>query len=79
MLYLNEVACRYKCEGAMRKLKRNNGFLGCRTTKEIEQKIKGICSEHNREVSEVLNYLCRVFIEDVGGIRAQFLEKRSVS
>ena len=50
-----------------------DGFLGCRTTKEIEMQIKALCYEHNRDVSEILNYLCRIFIQDVGKIRTKFL------
>jgi hypothetical protein len=59
----------------MKKLKRCDGFLGCRTSKVIEDKIKGLCSENKREVSEVINYMCRIFIEDLGGIQAKFFRK----
>lgn len=57
----------------MRKLRRCDGFLGCRTPKYIETGLKSICSNHNREVSEVINYLCRIFIEDTDGVRTKFL------
>ena len=59
----------------MKKLKRCDGFLGCRTSKSIEEKIKAMCTENNREVSEVINYMCRIFIEDFGGIRTKFFKK----
>jgi len=58
----------------MKKLKNYNGFLGCRTTKKIEKEIKSICSSHDKGVSEVLNYLCRLFLEDAEGIRTRFLK-----
>lgn len=54
------------------KIKHQDGFIGCRTQKAVEGKIKGYCLEHNREVSEVINYLCRLFIEDAGQIRTKF-------
>ena len=57
----------------MKKIKKCEGFLGCRTSKKIEDGLKTICDSHNREVSEVLNYLCRLFIEDTEGIRTRFL------
>lgn len=60
----------------MDKMKKSDGFLGCRTSKEIEDKIKAICETNNREVSEVLNYLLRIFIEDLDGIRTKFLERK---
>lgn len=59
----------------MKKLKRCDGFLGCRTTKVIEDRIKALCTENNREVSEVINYLCRIFIEDLEGIQTKFFKK----
>ncbi|MDO8525762.1 MAG: hypothetical protein Q7S07_04665 [Candidatus Omnitrophota bacterium] len=59
----------------MKKLKRCDGFLGCRTSKAIEERIKALCSENNREVSEVINYMCRIFIEDFSGIRTKFFKK----
>ena len=59
----------------MKKLKRCDGFLGCRTSKSIEGKIKALCTENNREVSEVINYLCRIFIEDFEGIRTKFFKR----
>ena len=59
----------------MKKLKRFDGFLGCRTSKAIEEKIKALCTENSREVSEVINYMCRIFIEDFGGIRTKFFRK----
>lgn len=59
--------------GLMPKKKHCDGFLGCRTPKYIEHSIKAICDTHNRDVSEVINYLCRVFIEDVDGVRSKFL------
>ena len=57
----------------MKKIKHCDGFLGCRTTQHIEDGIKKICASNNREVSEALNYLCRIFIEDEHGIRTRFL------
>lgn len=60
----------------MSKIKKCDGFLGCRTPKEVENKIKSICNDNNKEVSEVINYLCRIFIEDVDGIKTKFLTKR---
>lgn len=60
-------------EGVMKKLKNYAGYLGCRTTGNIEWMIKSICASHNRSVSEVINYLCRIFIEDMDGIRTKFL------
>ena len=57
----------------MKKQKHCDGFLGCRTPKHIELGIKSICDVHNREVSEVINYLCRLFIEDRDGVRTKFL------
>ncbi|MFA5142745.1 MAG: hypothetical protein WC522_01080 [Candidatus Omnitrophota bacterium] len=59
----------------MKKLKRCDGFLGCRTSKAIEEKIKALCTENNREVSEVINYMCRIFIEDFSGIRTKFFKR----
>jgi len=59
----------------MKKLKRCDGFLGCRTSKSIEEKIKSLCTENSREVSEVINYLCRIFIEDFNGIQTKFFRK----
>ena len=59
----------------MKKLKRCDGFLGCRTSKVIEDKIKALCTENSREVSEVINYLCRIFIEDLDGIQKKFFKK----
>ena len=63
----------------MKKVKRCNGFLGCRTPKYIEEGIKGICDSNNKEISEVLNYLCRIFIEDEHGVRSNFLKGAKVS
>jgi hypothetical protein len=60
----------------MIKIKRCDGFLGCRTTKEIEQRIKELCEENKRGVSEVMNYLCRLFIEDFDEIRSKFFEEK---
>jgi len=60
----------------MAKIKKCDGFLGCRTSKDIEKKIKSICNDNNREVSEVINYLCRIFIEDIDGIKTKFLTKK---
>ncbi|MBI5873572.1 MAG: hypothetical protein HZB36_05460 [Candidatus Omnitrophica bacterium] len=57
----------------MPKKKHCDGFLGCRTPKTIEMTMKGICSQHNKDISEVINYLCRLFIEDKNGIRSKFL------
>ena len=57
----------------MRRVKHCDGFLGCRTSKDIESKIKSICNENNREVSEVINYLCRIFINDVNGVKSTFI------
>jgi hypothetical protein len=55
------------------KIKKCDGFLACRTTKGIETEIKSVCEAHQREVSEVLNYLLRIFIDDVGKIKTKFL------
>jgi hypothetical protein len=55
------------------KIKKCDGFLACRTTKAMETEIKAICDANNREVSEVLNYLCRIFISDVSKIKTKFL------
>lgn len=60
----------------MAKIKKCDGFLGCRTSKEIERMIKKICEENKREVSEVINYLCRIFIEDIDGIKTKFLTRK---
>lgn len=57
----------------MGKKKHCDGFLGCRTPKHVETTLKNICSQHNRDISEVLNYLCRLFIEDKDSIRTTFL------
>lgn len=57
----------------MKKLQHSNGFLGFRTPKEVEATIKALCETNNREVSEVLNYLCRIFIEDAYEIKSKFL------
>ena len=57
----------------MNKIKKQNGFLGFRTTKEIEEHIKFISMESNKDVSDILNYLCRVFLEDKYGIRSNFV------
>ncbi len=54
------------------KIKHRDGFIGCRTSRAIEDKLKEFCSEHSREVSEVMNYLCRLFIEDAYQIRTKF-------
>jgi len=51
-----------------------DGFLGCRTTKEIEEQIKSICLANNRNISDVLNYLHRIFLEDFASIRTKFLK-----
>ena len=59
----------------MKKLKRCDGFLGCRTSKAIEERIKALCTENSREVSEVINYLCRIFIEDLDGIQKKFFKR----
>jgi hypothetical protein len=61
----------------MKKQKHCDGFLGCRTPKHVETGIKTICNVHNREVSEVINYLCRIFIEDKDGVRTKFLNGAS--
>jgi hypothetical protein len=55
-----------------KKIKHRDGFIGCRTPKTVEDKLKEFCLEHTREVSEVMNYLCRLFIEDSGRIRTKF-------
>ena len=55
-----------------RKIKHRDGFIGCRTPRTTEDKLKEFCAEHNREVSEVMNYLCRLFIEDAYQIRTKF-------
>jgi hypothetical protein len=57
----------------MKKIKTYSGYLGCRTTGNIEWMIKSICAANNRSVSEVINYLCRLFIEDANDIRTKFL------
>jgi hypothetical protein len=57
----------------MPKKKHCDGFLGCRTPKTIEMAMKTICSQHNKDISEVINYLCRLFIEDKNGIRSKYL------
>lgn len=57
----------------MKKLKNYSGYLGCRTTGNIEWMIKSICASHHKSVSEVMNYLCRIFIEDLNGLRTKFL------
>ena len=57
----------------MAKHKHYDGFIGCRTSKLVETTLKSICASHQRDVSEVVNYLCRIFIEDVNGIRTRFL------
>ena len=54
------------------KIKHRDGFIGCRTPRTTEDKLKEFCAEHNREVSEVMNYLCRLFIEDAYQIRTKF-------
>jgi len=56
----------------MKKKRHCNGFLGCRTTKKMEAEIKAVCDEHNKGVSEVMNYLFRIFLEDLSGIRTKF-------
>lgn len=57
----------------MKKVKHYGGYLGCRTTANVEWTIKSICAANHRSVSEVVNYLCRLFIEDSNGIRTKFL------
>jgi len=54
------------------KIKHRDGFIGCRTPRTVEDKLKEFCAEHNREISEVMNYLCRLFIEDAYEIRNKF-------
>jgi len=56
----------------MTKLKKCDGYLGCRTTKKIQDAMTQMCGEHKREVSEVINYLCRIFIEDFASVRTRF-------
>ena len=63
----------------MKKVRRCDGFLGCRTPKHVENGIKAICNSNNKEVSEVLNYLCRIFIEDENGVRTKFLKGTKVA
>jgi hypothetical protein len=55
-----------------RKIKHRDGFIGCRTPRTTEDKLKKFCAEHTREISEVVNYLCRLFIEDASEIRTKF-------
>jgi hypothetical protein len=55
-----------------KKIKHRDGFIGCRTPKTTEDKLKEFCAEHTREISEVVNYLCRLFIEDASEIRTKF-------
>jgi len=62
-----------KSGGEVKKKKHCDGFLGCRTPKQVELTMKSICDLHNRNISDVINYLCRLFIEDKGGIRSKFL------
>ncbi|MFA5038356.1 MAG: hypothetical protein WC732_01600 [Candidatus Omnitrophota bacterium] len=57
-----------------RKKKHCDGFLGCRTTKKIEESIKAICDASDKDVSEVMNYLCRIFVQDDNGVRTKFLK-----
>ena len=54
------------------KIKHRDGFIGCRTPRTVEDKLKEFCAEHNREISEVMNYLCRLFIEDAYEVRTKF-------
>ena len=54
------------------KIKHRDGFIGCRTPRTTEDKLKEFCAEHTREISEVVNYLCRLFIEDSSQIRTKF-------
>ena len=56
----------------MKKLKKQDGFLGFRTTKEIETKMKLLSTECDKEISGTLNYLCRLFLKDEYSIRSKF-------
>ena len=58
----------------MKKVKQLPGFLGFRTSKQTEESLKAICEVNNKSISDVLNYLCRLFLEDEAGIRSKFFK-----
>jgi hypothetical protein len=58
----------------MKRIKHCDGFLACRTPKSVEESVKSFCSEHRKDVSEVINYLLRIFIEDLDGIRTRYVK-----
>jgi len=57
----------------MNKIRKQNGFLGFRTTQEIEEQIKHVSVDSHKDISDILNYLCRVFLEDKYGMRSDFV------
>lgn len=61
----------------MKKKKHADGFLAFRTPKETEKAVKFLCEANDREISEVLNYLCRIFLKDVNGIKSKFLNGKN--
>jgi hypothetical protein len=63
----------------MAKQKHFDGSIGCRVPKAMEVALKDICNTNNRDVSEVVNYLCRIFIEDVDGIRTRFINAHPIA
>lgn len=58
----------------MKKIRHCDGFVACRTPKMIEESIKSFCAEHKKDVSEVMNYLLRIFIEDLDGVRTRYVK-----
>ena len=58
----------------MKKIRHSDGFLACRTPKTTEDSIKSFCNEHKKDVSEVMNYLLRIFIEDMDGVRTKYVK-----
>jgi len=42
----------------------------------IEKTMKRLCSENGKGVSEVINYLCRLFLEDADEIQTKFFKWR---
>jgi len=61
----------------MKKLIKQNGFLGFRTTKDMETRMKTLAAECDKEISGTLNYLCRLFIKDEYSIRSNFTGKQA--
>ena len=59
----------------MKKIKKQDGFLGFRTTKQIETSMKSLSAECDKEISGTLNYLCRLFLKDEYSIRSNFTGK----